>query len=205
VNNRISTFRGNVLSSPSKTSRIFWALKMRILPCLDRSGSFLPIDGVSHPRGTISAVMQLWYTQNSQPWGYKKLFEIFDWLSMLAAQTCLAEWSYLVMMQEVFRVERDRSWKSSSNVDYWVKTQNVIVDAFEITCSFYGPTLRSSREDPDTFFIPLMYVTTNYPKRLSLPSSSSRCMYMYLIQRWQQWDVAVHLRLNSECCTSGFM
>lgn len=43
VNNRISTFRGNVLSSPSKASRIFWALKMRILPCLDRSESFYPL------------------------------------------------------------------------------------------------------------------------------------------------------------------
>lgn len=28
-------------------------------------------------------------------------------------------------------------------------------------------------------------------------------MYMYLIQRWQQWNHSGHQRLNSECCTSG--
>jgi len=44
-------------------------------------GILLPIDRVSHPRRTISAIIQLWYSQNSQPWVYKKWSEVFDWLS----------------------------------------------------------------------------------------------------------------------------
>jgi hypothetical protein len=58
--------------------------------------------------------------------------------------------------RKIFCVERDRSWSSSAG--YWVKTQHVIVDAFDRTCSLYGPTLSSSL----LFLFP--WCTHNHPQ-----------------------------------------
>lgn len=88
----------------------------------------------------------------------------------------------LVMIQEKSLWCRDgQKLKSRSDAGYWVKTHHLIVNASDGTCSLYGPALRRSREDPDTFFIPVPWCTSQPFNRKDHSFHHPRHRRMYLL------------------------